>query len=92
MRPNKFRSEVYKAIHHRVVTGSNSRFTPYLIRAMENEYKKLVVIEDDYRVGTETYSYLNKETIEADLFYINDRWNCAFRLRWLLDGLREGKI
>jgi len=36
----------------------------------------------DTRSGAETYGFGN---IEDDLAYISDRYNAAFRLRWLLD-------
>ena len=42
-------------------------------------------IEDDYRVGDETYGYSDPD---YDLSYINDRWDCAFRINWML-GLIE---
>jgi hypothetical protein len=43
-------------------------------------------IPDD-RSGYETYGYDNKETIRDRLFYISDRFNATFRLRWLRDGI-----
>lgn len=93
MRPNKFASEVTKAVVHRYRTGSNSLFTPYLIRRMEREYKKWSVEEGDYRAGEETYGYDNDDDqINGNLMYISDRWRCAFRLKWLLDGLEKGVI
>ena len=41
--------------------------------------------EYDFRTGEETYGYSDPE---YDLSYINDRWECAFRINWLL-GLIE---
>lgn len=43
--------------------------------------------EPDFRRGTDTYGY---GSIEGDLEYISDRWNCEFRIQWLLDGLNYG--
>lgn len=41
----------------------------------------------DNRSGKETYGYKN---IQNDMDYISDRWNCSFRLKWLIDGI-EGE-
>jgi hypothetical protein len=41
--------------------------------------------ENDYRPGVETYGYFDLEQIKLTLEYISDRWNCQFRVRWLLD-------
>lgn len=30
--------------------------------------------------------------IETTMSYISDRWSCAFRLKWLIDGIEEKKI
>ena len=43
--------------------------------------------EQDYRSGINTYGY---EDIEGTLYYISDRWKCAFRIKWLID-LIEGE-
>jgi len=39
----------------------------------------------DTRSGEETYGYKSDEDILCNLFYISDRWGCAFRVRWILD-------
>lgn len=101
MRPNKFWTETYKAIQHRLKTGSNEKFTPYLRKRMEKEIRKLnkdicrlcdYKLEPDLRSGEETYGYKTKESIENNLMYISDRFNAPYRLRWLLDGLEKGYI
>ena len=44
-------------------------------------WEKLANSENDYRTGETTYGYKNsKERAE----YILDRFNCAFRLNWIL--------
>ncbi|MCK5535605.1 MAG: hypothetical protein KAI79_02195 [Bacteroidales bacterium] len=40
--------------------------------------------DDDKRSGFETYGFDN---IEGDFAYICDRWNCSFRVRWMIDVL-----
>lgn len=89
MRPNEFYSEVTKAIEFKLKTGSSEKFIPYLIDLMERECADFQINENDYRTGAETYGY---ENVESQLSYISDRWNCAFRLRWLLDGINGGHI
>lgn len=48
-------------------------------------YPGLAEYENDYRSGNETYGYENMEHILGWLYYISDRWRCAFRVRWLID-------
>lgn len=43
----------------------------------------------DDRTGEETYGYKDKESILMDLLYISDRYNCQFRLRWVLGVLNH---
>ena len=51
-------------------------------KSLEFCYK--ITNENDFRTGLETYGF---ENIYADFCHINDRWNCQFRLRWILDVL-----
>ncbi len=44
--------------------------------------KKLREEDPDKRRGWVTYGYDN---IQGDLDYISDRWNCSFRVQWMLD-------
>jgi len=39
----------------------------------------------DERTGEQTYGYNSLEEIECNLNYISDRFNCEFRLQWMLD-------
>lgn len=93
MQPRKFRYLMGKAFDHKMQTGSNAQFMP-LQREMHRVLKKLIKIEDggDLRSGEESYGYANQESVGMNILYISDRWNCAFRLRWLIDGLDNGKI
>ncbi len=45
----------------------------------------------DVRNGYATYGYDSDEIILDNLQYISDRWNCQFRLRWVLDLLELKK-
>ena len=44
-------------------------------------WEKLANSEDDYRPGEKTYGYNNPKEIAE---YILDRFNCAFRINWIL--------
>jgi hypothetical protein len=57
-------------------------FLPFMIRLYE---LRLLPKEMDYRSGFETYGYSNNESILSNLEYISDRWQAAFRLRWLIN-------
>lgn len=92
MRPQKFRYLVNMAIQHRMKTGSSEKFTKPLIMRMIREWYKMAKCENDYRRGSETYGYKDQESIDYNILYISDRWNCAFRLKWLIDGVADGLI
>ena len=50
--------------------------------ALEYLYKIYDKTEKDRRSGSETYGFDNwQDTIN----YISDRWECQFRVRWILD-------
>lgn len=58
-------------------------------------YKIALASEKDFRTGYETYGYKDMESIMDNICYINSKWNCAFRIRWildLLDVLDKGEI
>ena len=42
----------------------------------------------DFRTGEESYGYADPE---YELSYINDRWNCAFRMNWLIGLIEKEK-
>ena len=60
--------------------NQNKKYLLYL-------YKLQCTSEKDFRTGEESYGYSNQEYIEERMSYISDRWNCAFRIRWILDLL-----
>ena len=50
-------------------------------------WKQRAKEEEDYRTGEEVYGY---EDNQKQFNYISDRWNCAYRLAWII-GLLELK-
>ena len=90
MRPEKANNTVQKAIN-RWLKGDKADLKKSL-PAMRKLYKKAVKDEGDFRSGRETYGYIDQETIELNMEYISDRWRCAFRLRWLIDGVGGGYL
>lgn len=62
----------------------NKKYLMYL-------YKLHCASEKDFRTGEESYGYNTQEYIEERMSYISDRWNCAFRIRWILDLLDLNK-
>lgn len=91
MRPEKFRYEMNKAFDSWFETKTTDKFKP-LLREMNRVWKKWSKAEDGFRSGEETYGYSDNETISYDMLYISDRWRCAFRLKWLIDGIESGRI
>ena len=92
MRPETFRSKMNKAFDTWYSDETDiSQFFP-LLREMKRVWKKLAKEGDDCRSGEETYGYKTFDSIDNNLMYISDRWRCAFRLRWLIDGIENGKI
>lgn len=61
-------------------------------------YKKNISIERnlygkaDERDGESSYGYSSNAIINMNLSYISDRYDCAFRLRWILDGINGKKF
>ncbi len=55
---------------------------------LQSMYKKYLKNEEDYRSGSETYGYEFIEKIKSNLVYVSDRWQCAFRTKWLLDLIK----
>ena len=91
MRPERLRYEMNKAFECWFNTKTVDKFLP-LMREIKRVHAKLAKEEGDHRSGNETYGYSDRESIETDMFYISDRWRCAFRLRWLIDGIENDKI
>lgn len=91
MRPERFNYEMNKAFDYWFKTKAVDKFLP-LMREMKRVHAKWAKKEGDHRSGNETYGYSDRESIETDMFYISDRWRCAFRLRWLIDGIESREI
>jgi hypothetical protein len=89
MRPEKAKNIVRRAFKQYRKTGLRSVFKQHeVVAALTQLYARELKQEGefgDYRTGDETYGYDNEESISNNLMYISDRWNCSFRLRWLLD-------
>lgn len=56
---------------------------------------KWLAVDDYYgrdeRSPLDTYGYKSEEDIAGNLFYISDRFNCQFRLNWVL-GLLDKNL
>ena len=60
-----------------------SQLSPY-IHHLKQLRQEAWIKEGDYRNGFETYKYESVDEIFSNLEYISDRYNCAFRLNWLI--------
>lgn len=60
-----------------------------LVNLYEND---LVLMEEDYRSGNDTYGYEDLESIQINLSYISDRWQVCFRVRWVIELINPGYI
>lgn len=72
------------------VTEIKHRLQPFLAWLKRYYELNCLAVEPDYRSGFETYGYntdedSDEETIKGQLSYISDRWNCSFRVRWLIN-------
>lgn len=91
MRPERFRYEMNCAFDQWFDNKTTHQFLP-LLREMKRVWKKWSKQENDFRSGEESYGYASQESIDSNLFYISDRWRCAFRLKWLIDGIKSKNI
>lgn len=67
------------------IKSIREKLKPYydqLVALYENE---MLVSEEDYRTGNDTYGYADLESIQGSLYYISDRWKVTFRIRWLIE-------
>ena len=84
---NKHMRQYYSYDEH-----ATKNFSKVMLRALERlYYRNLNEVSEykdsDTRTGEETYGYDNNY---GNLHYISDRWNCSFRMRWLIDGIKAG--
>ena len=84
-------AKIQKAINS-WLSGNGNELLMREFNALEKLWRELSTKENDYRSGDKTYGYRNKEEIKNTMEYISDRWMCAFRVKWIIDGLRKGKI
>lgn len=91
MRPEKLHRELNNAIKL-WKQGKDSSVFYKLLPSMNKQWKKWANEEEDFRTGHETYGYKNTDSIANTMMYISDRWRCAFRLKWLIDGVESGSI
>jgi hypothetical protein len=63
------------------------------IERIHNEFVQEGLLQEphkpDLRSGYETYGYHDEESIMNNMMYLSDRWNCPFRIRWLIDGIEN---
>lgn len=89
MRPETIDRHIQLEITRWLVTGQSGGFRS-LLPQMEKRWKIFAKRDNDYRDGYETYGYGDNNRNQME--YISDRWKCAFRLKWIIDGVRDGHI
>ena len=70
----------------RVCYNSTLKRLANIEKTLATLWQKRVDEEGDYRTGEESYGY--SENNEDQFSYVSDRWNCAFRLSWILGLLQ----
>ena len=91
MRPTTLRQKLNHAIQIRLKKGDREPLVK-LIKPMKKHWLALAKEEEDFRDPVDVYGYSDAESIENNLLYISDRWNCAIRLKWIIDGVENGKL
>lgn len=88
---NYARLRIYKVFDEFYDGNSSNKRIKILINELKKNkkyleicYKEALKFDKDYRTGEETYGY-RLRSIRDNLSYISDRWNCSFRIRWILD-------
>lgn len=84
-------TKIQQAIDHWRKANDNSPLCD-LLPDMMMLWEKWAEEEGDKRNGGDTYGYDDDESIANNMHYISDRWKCAFRLKWIIDGLENGRI
>ena len=83
----------YNVLEDLSVEQIKHKLQPFLLWLKRHYELVLLKRDPDYRSGFETYGYVSKEDasdkehIKDQLFYISDRWQCSFRVRWLINLL-----
>jgi len=55
-----------------------------ILPELKKLYRISLHVDRDHRNGIETYGY-DPKTIRSDFAYISNKWNCSFRIKWLID-------
>lgn len=63
-----------------------------LIPRLKKMHQKWVQLDGDPRSGEESYGYGDDDSCYWQMMYISDRWCCAVRLKWIIDGVESGAI
>jgi len=100
MRPQKAKREINKVLWRYFIENGDLQKMSLdevikKLKTIEPYLKKMYDIaiknDQDFRSGEETYGYEDIEKIKGDLIYISDKWNCSFRIRWILDLIKINK-
>ena len=98
MRPQKAKREINKVLWRYFIENGDLQKMSLSdiiekLKVIEPHLKKMYDIaiknDQDFRSGKETYGYKSIERIKDDLTYISDKWNCSFRIRWILDLIKK---
>ena len=82
------KSEVAQPKHlKRALTNLHEKYSKHESEACN---RLSIEYEPDIRTGYETYGYESPQSIHHNVMYISDRFRCAFRIKWILDGVTDG--
>ncbi len=88
MRPEALRYRLNTAICYWLQTKDNSKLK-VLLEPMKKLWLRYAKEENDFRLGTDHSDY---SEVYLYMEYISDRWQCAHRLRWIIDGIENGLL
>jgi hypothetical protein len=71
------------------IKNGNVKGLKKILPKLKVEYQKRSEEEKNFRSGEETYGYDN---VRIRMEHISDRWNCAFRIKWIIDGIEGGRF
>lgn len=86
---------LYGHCYSYTVAEIKHKLKPFLLWLKRHYELVLLPRDPDFRSGFETYGYIaepdddmtDEEAILYQLDYISDRWQCSFRVRWLINLL-----
>lgn len=82
-----FKELMFSIGMYRTVKEAKEILTSWL-PDLKRHYENFLLPEsEDYRSGKSTYGYNSDEQILERLDYISDRWNEAYKVRWLINLL-----